>query len=554
MELTAVQPQGALASLAGSGNGFLQRLWALPPGRKLTLAGGVAALIAIVVSMVLWAQDANYKLLYANVSDKDAGDIITKLSQMNVPYKFSDHGSAILVPADEVHEVRIKLASAGLPKGSVVGLEIMENPKFGITQFQERLNFQRGLEGELVRSIESLSAVQSARVHLAIPMQNGFFREQQKPSASVLLNLYAGQSLERAQIAGIVHLVASSVPDMSPKAVSVIDQTGTLLTGSGDDNSQTGLDAQQLQYVNQVEADYSKRIIDILEPMVGRDNLRAQVTAQVDFSQVDSTSEQYKPNQGGLPAAVRSEQTSESTNGAGAQPAGIPGAMSNVPPVPASAPINGASAPLQAAQSGVAGGGQMHREAVTNYEVDKTVSVTHNPAGLVKRLNAAVVINNITQTDAKGKTTTRPLTKEELDKFTALVRETIGYNADRGDSVKVINVPFHVDKTEPVDTPLLQQPEVMDLLHTLAVPGAMTVLALIVIFGAIRPAIKAVEKTAPRQLEAVVGDDDMGGRSGGVPALEAPANLQRLEDVRRMAKENPAAVANVVRNWVSRET
>lgn len=553
MELTAVRPQGELATASGYGTGFLQRLWALPAGRKFTLAGGLAALVAIAISMVLWAQDANYKLLYANVSDKDAGDIIAQLSQMNVPYKFSDHGGAIMVPADKVHDVRLKLASAGLPKGSVVGLEMMENPKFGITQFQERLNFQRGLEGELVRSIQSLSAVQGARVHLAIPMQNGFFREQQKPSASVLLNLYPGQTLERSQIAGIVHLVASSLPDLSPKAVSVIDQTGTLLSGSTDGAQQSGLDAQQLQYVSQIEAGYAKRIADILEPMVGRDNLRAQVTAQVDFSQVESTSEQFKPNQGGLPAAVRSQQTSESVNGSSAQAIGIPGAASNQPPVPATAPINGASAPLQAAQgTGLAGGTQSHRDAVTNYEVDKTVMVTRNATGMVKRLNAAVVINNVTQTDAKGKTTTKPLTKEELDKLTALVRESIGFNEERGDSVKVINVPFKVEKLEPATSSLLKQPEVIDFLRMMVMPGAMTVLALIVIFGAIRPALKVVQETAPRQLEAVVGDNDaLGARM--LPALEAPANAQRLEEVRRIAKENPAAVANVVRNWVSGE-
>ncbi|MCA0186327.1 MAG: flagellar M-ring protein FliF, partial [Proteobacteria bacterium] len=234
---------------------------------------------------------------YLDVSDKDGGAVLAQLSQMNVPYRHAEGGNAILVPASQVHDVRLRLASAGLPKGAGIGLDVMEKSPFGITAFQERVNFQRGLQGELERSINSLAAVQAARVHLALPNQNGLFREQQKPSASVLLTLHPGRTLERAQIAGIVHLVSSSVPEMNPKAVSVLDQTGALLTGD-QANTQAGLDAQQLQYVAQVEAGYQKRIFELLEPLVGRDNLRATVTADIDFSQSEATSEEFSPNQG----------------------------------------------------------------------------------------------------------------------------------------------------------------------------------------------------------------------------------------------------------------
>jgi len=562
MDLT-VAPTAATAApatlVAAQPDTFGKRLMALPMPRKLALGGGILAVLAIALSMAMMTSKGDYKVLYANLSDKDGGAIIAQLSQMNVPYKHAEGGNAILVPADKVHDVRLKLASAGLPKGSVVGYELMENQRFGVTQFQERLNFQRGLEGELTRSIESLAAVSSARVHLALPNQNGFFREQQKPSASVLVTLAAGRTLDRAQVAGIIHLVSSSVPEMSPKAVSVVDQNGSLLSESADGTHPDGLNAQQLQYVAQIEANYTKRVMDLLEPVVGRDNLRAQVTADVDFSQSEATSEEFKPNQGPqAQATVRSQQTVESQGSTPAQPTGVPGAASNQPPVPATAPINGASAPLQTA--GGAGGNatNSHREAVTNFEVDKTVRVVRGATGTVKRLNAAVVVNHRTSTDAKGKTSTQPLSQEELDKLTALVQETIGFNEQRGDSVRVINAPFRTDKVEPDETPLWQRPEVVDLLRVGAVPAALTLLALIVVFGAIRPALKAAQAPKPRQLDAVVADDvalpalDAPQAAGNLPALEAPVD-NRLEGARKLAAENPAAVANIVRGWVAKE-
>ncbi len=573
MEVTVAQPQNVAVAPANGvaesqPQGFVQRLNALPAQRKVMLGGGIAALIAIFVAMMMWGREGDYRVLYANLSDKDGGAILAQLQQMNVPYKHTDGGAAIMVPADKVHDIRLKLAAAGLPKGSVTGFELMENQKFGVTQFQERLNFQRGLEGELTRSIQTLAGVQSARVHLALPNQNGFFREQQKASASVVLSLYPGRTLDRAQIAGIVHLVSSSVPEMSPKAVSVLDQSGALLSGQAEGADQSGLDAQQLQYVRQIESSYLQRIRDILEPVVGKDNFRAQINADVDFNQTESTAEEYKPNQGQNPAAVRSMQSSEQSGPGSSQPSGIPGAMSNQPPVPATAPINGASQPLQAAQ-GTTTGGSNRREAVTNFEVDKTVRVTRNATGTIKRINAAVVINHRTTTDAKGKTTTQPIPQEELDKLTALVQETVGFDQQRGDSVKVVNTPFQVVKEEPDSTPIWQRPETMDVLRTLAVPGALTLAALIVVFGAIRPAIKAARpepKAEPEvaKLSAVVDDDNelpsmdelppgmvRGPDGRAVPALEAPLADARLESARNLAKENPAAMATLVRSWMT---
>jgi flagellar M-ring protein FliF len=546
----------ANTSATGAAAGFGARLLALPTRAKLSLATGLAMLLAVVVAMVMWSGQGEYRVLYANLSDKDGGAIIAQLSQMNVKYKHADGGAAILVPASQVHDIRLKLAANGLPKGSTVGFELMETARFGITQFQERLNFQRGLEGELTRSIGSLAAVSSARVHLALPNQNGFFREQQKASASVLLQLHPGRTLERAQVAGIVHLVASSVPELNPKAVSVLDQTGALLS-SLPEGGGSGLDAQQMQYVNKLEATYVQRILELLEPVVGRDNLRATVTADIDFSQSEATSEEFKPNQGANAAvAVRSQQSSElqgTTPGAAA--GGVPGAASNQPPVAATAPVNGAAQPLQGAQGNTGNSTNSRRDAITNYEVDKTVRVTRAATGQVRRLNAAVVVNHRSTADRNGKTQQQALPAEELEKLTALVREAVGFKQDRGDSVRVINAPFKVESIETPDIPLWKQPWLHDLLRSLAMPAAALAVALVVFFGLVRPTIKTVLAPPPPppepgpggQLDAVVADAEV------LPALEAPKSNERLEQARQMAKDNPAAVAGILRGWVGGE-
>ena len=534
---------------------FAGRMAALPMRSKVSMAVGLAALAGVVLAMTLWSSKGDFKVLYANLSDKDGGAVIAQLSQMNVPYRMSEGGAAILVPAAQVHDLRLKLATAGLPKGSVSGYELMDSARFGQTQFQERLTAQRGLEGELTRSITSMAAVQNARVHLALPNQNGFFREQQKPSASVLLTLHPGRSLDRAQVAGIVHLVSSSVPELDPKGVSVLDQTGALLTGASDGQPSAGLDAQQLQYVNQIESGYAKRILELLEPIVGRENLRTTVAADIDFSQTEATSEEFKPNQGAeAKISIRSQQVSEQPGGAGAQPSGVPGAASNQPPVAATAPLTGASQPLQTAQGGSGSAGASgRRDATTNYEVDKTVRVTRNASGNVKRLNAAVVVNNRSVTDAKGKTTQVPLSTDEIDKLTSLVREGIGFKQERGDSVKVINAPFKVQPVTVVDVPLWKQPEVLDLLRSLAVPLGLAFVALLVFFGLVRPALKATLAASPPSalgstLSAVVDDPQI------LPALPAPKSVAHLASAKALAKDNPAAVAGIVRGWVSGES
>ena len=555
---TALVAQGP-TELVPATPGFASRVAALPAKTKWMAGIGIVALLAVLVAMSMGMKSADYRVLFANVSEKDGGAIVEKLAQMNVPYKFSEGGGTIMVPAAQVYDLRLKLSAAGLPKGSINGYELLDKTPFGQTQGQERINLQRALEGELTRTIQSLQSVQAARVHLALPNQNGFFREQQKPGASVVLTLHPGRTLDRAQVAGIVHLVSSSVPELSAKSVSVLDSSGALLS-SQDQGAQQGLDQQQLQYLREVEATHLKRVMDLLEPVVGRDNLRATVTAELDFSQTELTSEEFKPNQGTNEAAVRATKSEESNQPGSATPAGIPGALSNQPPVPATAPINGPAQALQAGQAPGTTPGASRRESETRYEVDKTVRVTRAATGQVRRLNAAVVVNHRTGVDGKGKPTSEPLSQQELDKLTALVEQGIGFNKDRGDSVRVVNAPFRAPVTAPAeDLPLWERPWLQDLLRAGAGPAALALVALVIVFTLVRPAVKAAIAPPPAPVavgsqidEVVAGDAALPGPND-LPALEAPRSNEKLETARKMAKENPAAVANILRGWVNGE-
>jgi len=545
----------------------------LSRAQQLRLVLAAVALLAVLALAWTQARQPDWRVLFSNLPDKDGGAVVAQLSQMNVPYRHGEGGQTILVPADRVHDVRLRLASQGLPRGSVAGFELTESARFGTTQFQERLNFQRGLEGELTRSIQSLAAVQGARVHLALPAQNGFFREQQKPSASVLVSLHPGRTLDRQQVAAMVHLVASSVPELSPRQVSVIDGGGNLLSGPGEAPGMA--DLQQLQYVQNIERTHSQRIIDLLEPVVGRGNVKAQVSAEVDFSQTEATIEQHKPNQGGEAATVRSQQVTESAQSGGAGAGGTPGALSNQPPGPSSAPINAPAAGAAAAAPapGTSAAAQTRREQVTNFEVDKTVRVVRGAAGTVKRINAAVVLNHRSVGAAAGKQAApTPLSTAEIDQMTALVREAIGFNKERGDSVQVMNAAF---VNEQQALPVLawwQQPDMQDLARSAIWPIGLLLMAVVVVFGLVRPALRALQERAAlaapaavalpgSQLNAVVADDvARPGLAAAAPALgrsDAPAppspEQLRLEDARQLARHNPVAVANIVKTWVNGE-
>ncbi len=545
------------------------RWQALPARLQLGATLGAVGLAAVLVLMFSSARDADYRLLFPNLSDKDGGAVIERLTQMNVPYRFAEGGSTIMVPAGRVHELRMKLASAGLPSGgsggagSAAGYELLDKNSFGQTQGQERMKMQRAIEGELTTTIQALESVKSARVHLALPNQNGFFREQQKPSASVVLTLHAGRTLERGQVAGIVRVVSGSVPEMQARAVSVVDSTGALLSGAGEDDvagGSPGLDSHQLQYRRELEAGHLKRVLALLEPVVGRDNVRASITADLDFSQVMRTAEAYGPNQGAeAKPAVREQRSEESSQPGSANPAGVPGATSNQPPVPAQAPINGAAQALQGAQGGNASAAATRREAATRFEVDKTVTVTKAAVGTVRRLNAAVVVNHRSSTDPKGKTVSTPLGEKEIEQLTALVQQGIGFNAERGDVVKVVNAPFRGEPATAVDElPLWKQGWLIDLLRSASAPLALALVALVIVFKLIKPALAAVLAPPPppqpgSSLNEVVDGDAGAAAQAALPAPQSSRHNDRLLAARAMAKENPAAVASIVRGWVNGE-
>lgn len=507
---------------------------------------GLAAAIALIAGAWMWAQTPDYRVLYSNLSDRDGGAIINSLQQMNVPYKMAEGGGAILVPSGQVYEVRLRLASQGLPKGSVVGFELMETQKLGTSQFLEQVNYQRALEGELTRSIQSLSAVQGARVHLAIPRPSVFTREQQKPSASVLVSLHPGRSLDKAQVSGIVHLVSSSVPDLPIKNVTVVDQNGNLLSVPAEGKEHAALDPGQLEYLHQVEQSFIKRIEGILSPITGTDNVRAQVTAELDFSQTEQTAETFKPNPTPTEASIRSQQSAESSGGAGQPAAGVPGALSNQPPGAASAPIT-----VPAAAAGVTGqpsGGSSHKESTVNYELDKTIKHVRLPVGGIKRLSVAVVVNYKKTVEKDGKVSAKPLAAAEMAQISNLVKEAMGYRQDRGDTLNVVNASFSAVTEEIPAIPMWKDPATIALAKEVAKNLLIAGVVFFLVFGVLRPLLK--ELATPPERPVVPPEV-----AEGMPGLpEVPAGYEeRLRAAKAMAKQEPKVVASVVKEWIGGE-
>lgn len=528
----------------------LETLNQLTPNQKVGGIVAIAFAIAVLVGSWTWSRNVEYSILFSNISDRDGGQIVTSLQQMNVPYKFSEGGGAILVPAMQVHDTRLRLASQGLPKGGLVGFEVMETQKLGASQFLEQVNYQRALEGELARSIQSLQAVQAARVHLAIPKASAFLRDEQKPTASVVMNLYPGRVLEPGQIAGIVHLVASSVPQLAPANISVIDQNGNLVSQAIDATRDAGLDPTQLKYLRDLEQSTIKRIEAILEPIAGSGNVRAQVAADVDFSQTEQMAETYKPNP--TPnTAIRSQQTAESGSGAPSA-SGVPGALSNQPPVPATAPITTPAAPGAASAASAAQAANLSRNATTNYELDKTIKHTKGGSGIVKRLSVAVVINHKKSApDKEGKVKSAPMSPAEMQQINELVREAMGYNKERGDTLNVANVSFNAGEKEVIpEAPLVKISELIAMGRESVKYIVVAILALLLWNKLLKPLFQAWMSAAEekRRMLARANEEREIEQEATAPRREYDAKLAGARD---LAKQDPKAVANVIKGWVS---
>jgi flagellar M-ring protein FliF len=553
---------------------LLEQLRANP---RLPLIIGTSAAVAVIAALWLWSRTPDYGVLYSNLSDRDGGAIIASLQQMNIPYKFTEGGGALLVQANKVPEARLRLASQGLPKGGTVGFELMDNQKFGTSQFAEQVNYQRALEGELARSINSISAVESARVHLALPKPSLFVRDQKKPSGSVVLTLHRGRSIDEGQISAIVHLISSSVPELSAKSITVIDQAGNLLSAA---NAGTrGLDVSQLKYAQEIEQGYIRRIEAILQPIVGAANAHAQVAADIDFSTVENTDEKYRPNQEPGSAAIRSKQSSESSQQGAAPPGGVPGALSNQPPANPTAPINlpqgqpkpgtPATDPLKTttalsanAQTPSNGGsGSARNDATINYELDRSIRHVQQAAGGVKRLSVAVVVNYRETAGAQGKRATQALSAKELEQITNLVKEAMGYSAERGDSLNVANSPFasdSADSSKVAELALWRQPDNIELAKTLGKYLLLGMLALYLWFAVLRPLLR--KHLEPAQIAIPLAGKEPALLTASESQVKTMAQAQEREAERHhdnvqyaqeTANKDPQMVAMLIKHWMA---
>lgn len=546
--------------------------------QKIIFMVAVAAIVAVIVGTILWSRQPNWKVLFSNLTEKDGGSIAAILEQQNIPHRYSDNG-ALLVPSERVHEIRLKLASQGLPRGGLVGFELMENQKFGVSQFAEQVNYQRGLEGELARTIQSIGSVQSARVHLAIPKPSVFVREEQKPTASVMLNLYPGRTLDAGQIAGIAHLVSSSVPQLPAANVTVIDQSGALLSQLKSKLTEAGLDPAQIKYVREVENSIIKRIDEILSPLLGQDNFKVQVAADVDFSQTEQTAESYRPNNTPESTSIRSQQNNE-TASVNQASGGVPGALTNQPPVPATAPLTtpatggapgqpskpgeqpqgkidaaGVTAPLNAAGQPIS----TSKNATINYELDKTIRHTRQGMGNIRRLSAAVVLNHRKDVDKTGKPITKPIPDAEMKQINELVREAMGFSKERGDTLSVANAPFTaIDKSEN-ELPIWKDPEnlsfLKDIVKYLLIAGIVAFLYLKVI----QPSLKTMFPPANEGEKEGAGEGGIGGIFGGGEEAEGEEGVAhvhidhyavKIQKARDLAGKDPKAIANMIKDWM----
>ncbi|MBD2780399.1 flagellar basal-body MS-ring/collar protein FliF [Xenorhabdus szentirmaii] len=567
----------AITDAENQNKGFSAIISRIKADPKVPLLVAGSAAIAIIVALFLWLRSPDYRVLYSNLSDKDGGEIVTQLTQMNVPYRFAENGAALMIPADKVHETRLKLAQQGLPKGGAAGFELLDKEKFGISQFSEQVNYQRALEGELARTIESLGPVQSARVHLALPKPSLFVREQKAPSASVTVGLLQGRVLDEGQINAIVHMVSSSVAGLPAGNVTIVDQSGRLLTQA--DATGRDLNTTQLKYTQEVENRFQHRIETILAPVVGRGNVHAQVTAQIDFSRREETAEEYKPNQPPNQAAVRSKQTSSSEQSGGPLVGGVPGALSNQPSAAPSAPIekpnakgNGDGKSEQNRNNAnsnnnnnsyermMSNNRNNRHDETTNYEVDRTIRHTQLQAGAVERLSVAVVVNYANVQGENGPEN-KALTPEQLSQIEALTREAMGFSAERGDSLNVVNTPFN-DTSDVIETlPLWQHPVLLEKVLDAGRWLLLILVAWLLWRKVMVPQItkkRAAEKTVldsqknpqSQQTESSAEMDEKMRRKLARQRVNAELQSQRI---RELAEKDPRVVALVIRQWMSNE-
>ncbi|MDD4905494.1 MAG: flagellar basal-body MS-ring/collar protein FliF [Methylobacter tundripaludum] len=573
---TKVEAHPAIKGLAG-----------LTIARQIGLMLGLAFSVAIGVAIVLWSQESSYGRLYSEIGESDVSEILEILNKENIKYKVESGSGAIMVPMDQVSAVKLKLAAQGLPKSNSLGYELLDKEQgFGASKGVETVRFQRALEGEIARTIMSIQNVKTARVLLAIPAQSVFVRERKKPSASVIVNLYQGRSLDKGQVESIIHLVASSVPQLEAEQVTVVDQKGQLLN-SNDSSVAGNLTSKQFEYKKNIEEHLMGRIENILSPLVGSDGMRVQISADVDFTETDRTQEMFNPD---LPA-LRSEQTSEEQSTQSAIQ-GVPGALSNQPtpagaaPDPAAAPAAPGSAATTAAASSTATPGSAAKNATRNYELDKTITHTRLATGALRRLSVAVVVDDRHVPQSDGTVKGQSYSQEDINRFSDLVKQAVGFDSSRGDQVTVTNVTFKIDELiEALPAiPVWEQGWFLDLMKQVAAVLAV----LFLLFGVLRPTMRSLvgrdieEKKALALAEAQEKAIAIGGsvrfNDQGAPVavpagqqnvsfakpnememqdlllLDVPQSYEhRLEYVKRLVDDDSKVVAQVIKSWIKKD-
>jgi flagellar M-ring protein FliF len=531
----------------------------IPGLKQVGLLAGVAAAIAAAIWLVLWSQGQNYTVLYGQLSERESGQVMDALTAAGIEFKLNPSG-AVSVPESKVQEARIRLAGQGLPQSDSMGIEmIQKDSALGNSTLMESARYQSVLETELARTIIKVQGVQSARVHLALPKPSVFLRDAHKATASVMLQLYPGRRLDPGQVAAIVHLVASSVPELSANDVTLVDQAGSLLN-SPDENAEAVANTRHFEQTRKLEESYQQRIIELLEPMLGPGRVRATVTADMDYTVTEETHENYDPQK----TAVRSEQTSNEMRKGGDGAEGIPGALSNQPPGTSGAPaIPGAATPgnpttppnaagATAASAASSGPSSSAQRSTRNFEVDRTLSYVKQPVGTLKRLNVGVVLDDWQKVDADGKVTTSPMSDTDIKRFTQLVKESIGLKDDRGDQINVLNQAFKSNAAlPPVDAlPLWQQPWLIQLGKQIV--GAA--LVLVVAFLVLRPLMKSLTRSSGRSSAASAADldGDTLSLSGQGKAIKlSPSFEQQIAAARTLVGQDPRRAAQVVKDWVS---
>ena len=520
--------------------------------RQMALLVGFAASIALGFAVVLWSQSDSYRPLMSSLNEVDSSAIVEILERNQIKYRIDPSSGALLVKEDDIHHAHMQVAGADISQPNTVGYELLEGDQgLGTSQFMENARYLRSVEGELARTIASIDAVRQARVHLAVPRQSVFLRDQRKPSASVFLSLTPGRSMDAAQANSIMRLVSSSIPQMDIKDVTIVDQRGNLLSQKEENEADKAM-AKQLEHTRLVEQRINERIRSILEPVAGPGRFQTAVSVDVDFTKVEQSSEQFNPD---MPA-IRSEQTVDEQRGGDFGPLGIPGALSNQPPQDGFAPEEATGANATETPT------NRRSQATRNFELDRTLSYSRNDSGRIARLTVAVVIDDLIQRNPEtGAAERQPWSENELERLTSLVRNAVGYSAARGDSVSVINSPFVEGTVEEIpELPLWEQPWVWEL--------AKQVLAglfvLILIFGVLRPILRNLATRSDKDisdseldslapLDDGLSDDQVTLSASDDPLLAPPSDLyeRQLNAIRALIAENPGRVAQVVRHWVS---